>query len=137
MSPDDVYRPSKLSARCIFLTVTLAVTATASGFMVLALMTDHWEYIDFDRDRVQQISTNSTQVEWLMESHVARLNIPPEKVNLPLKISPMTLFTKSQLEKQLKQPAKREKRDVRTVYLVPMYGGIWTICTNLNGKGRS
>lgn len=145
MSPNDTYQPSRLSARCIFLTVTLAMTATASGFMVLSLMTDYWEYISFDRGRVTVIADNNTKVEWLMDNQVARLHFLPVKPR-PTPSAVMKLFSGPLMNKKKKKMAtdskqnstslNRRKRDIRTVYLVPMYGGVWRICTNLNENQR-
>ncbi|GAB6020456.1 hypothetical protein CHUAL_014117 [Chamberlinius hualienensis] len=98
---------------CIFLTVTLLATATSSGLMVLALMTDFWEYVDFDPVKILSVADNNTKIDWLINNHVARLTISPSSHSS----SPSILR-------------------VKRVFLVPMYGGVWTICINLNDKER-
>lgn len=145
MTPNKEYRPPRITARCIFLTVTLAITAMASGLMTLALMTDYWEYVDFDHSEVNELAGNDTTVEWLLNNTVARLSSPTtDKSALTSTTSRPTLpdaagrtggkfaFVNRNNHSE-SSSSNRAKRDVKTFYLVPMYGGVWATCTNLKG----
>lgn len=64
----------------VFLLVTLLVTSTATAMLCAAIMTDHWEYITWDRGKLEVIAkqiSNSTSnsrhhypLEWLLDGQV-------------------------------------------------------------------
>ncbi|XP_055852101.1 uncharacterized protein LOC129916270, partial [Episyrphus balteatus] len=86
----------------LFLFVTLLMTTSATAMLCAAIMTDHWEHVRWDRERLDRLSNHTgLTLDWVLDEKVAIL--PP------------------------KDP--RNKRDA--VFLVPMHGGIWTLCIDL------
>ncbi|KAG5681906.1 hypothetical protein PVAND_011310 [Polypedilum vanderplanki] len=96
----------------IFLLVTLLMTTSATSMLCAAFLTDHWENLYWDKTALMNIvnQTDSTKMtnnlEFLLEGKVARL--------------------------PLRNKLNREHQDRGGVFLVPMHGGIWTLCINLN-----
>ncbi|XP_030374154.1 uncharacterized protein LOC115623759 [Scaptodrosophila lebanonensis] len=89
----------------LFLFVTLLMTTSATAMLCAAIMTDHWEHVTWDRNSLDRYSNRSgLHLEWLLDEQVAMLK--PDK-----------------------RADHRFRRD--SVFLVPMYGGIWTLCINL------
>ncbi|CAD6991339.1 unnamed protein product [Ceratitis capitata] len=89
----------------LFLFVTLLMTTSATAMLCAAIMTDHWEHVTWDRNSLDRYTNRSNmQLEWMLDEKVAMLK--PDK--------------------------KAEYRFRReTVFLVPMHGGIWTLCIDL------
>lgn len=64
----------------VFLLVTLLVTSAATAMLCAAIMTDHWEYITWDRGKLEIIAkhiSNHTansrhhfELEWLLDAQV-------------------------------------------------------------------
>ncbi|XP_017143991.1 uncharacterized protein LOC108156809 [Drosophila miranda] len=89
----------------LFLFVTLLMTTSATAMLCAAIMTDHWEHVTWDRNSLDRYSNRSgLHLEWLLEDQVAMLK--PDK-----------------------RADHRFRRD--SVFLVPMHGGIWTLCIDL------
>ncbi|XP_046803883.1 probable serine/threonine-protein kinase cdc7, partial [Lucilia cuprina] len=89
----------------LFLFVTLLMTTSATAMLCAAIMTDHWEHVKWDRISLDRYSNRSNlQLEWIMEDKVAMLK--PDK-----------------------RADHRFRRD--NLFLVPMHGGIWTLCIDL------
>ncbi|XP_058974129.1 uncharacterized protein LOC101894639 isoform X2 [Musca domestica] len=89
----------------LFLFVTLLMTTSATAMLCAAIMTDHWEHVKWDRASLERYSNRSNlQLEWIMEDTVAMLK--PDK-----------------------RADHRFRRD--NLFLVPMHGGIWTLCIDL------
>lgn len=58
----------------LFLLLTLLTTLSATGLLCLAVMTDHWEIIRWDRNLLDHLTTNtSNQLYWHLDEKVARL----------------------------------------------------------------
>ncbi|EDW80980.1 uncharacterized protein Dwil_GK11267 [Drosophila willistoni] len=90
----------------LFLFVTLLMTTSATAMLCAAIMTDHWEHVTWDRNSLDRYSNRSgLHLEWLLDEQVAMLK--PDK-----------------------RADHRFRRD--SVFLVPMHGGIWTLCIDLN-----
>ncbi|XP_067638149.1 serine-rich adhesin for platelets-like isoform X2 [Eurosta solidaginis] len=89
----------------LFLFVTLLMTTSATAMLCAAIMTDHWEHVTWDRNSLDRYTNRSgMQLEWMLNEKVAMLK--PDK--------------------------KAEYRFRReAVFLVPMHGGIWTLCIDL------
>ncbi|XP_022906661.1 uncharacterized protein [Onthophagus taurus] len=87
-----------------FLLGTLVLTACATAMLCGAIMTDHWEEVTWDERELKRLS-NGTEVEleFILDRKVVRV---------------------------LNREAFRKKRG--TTFLVPMHGGIWTLCVSLN-----
>ncbi|XP_001999436.3 uncharacterized protein LOC6573353 [Drosophila mojavensis] len=89
----------------LFLFVTLLMTTSATAMLCAAIMTDHWEHVTWDRTSLDRYSNRSgLHLEWLLDEQVAMLK--PDK-----------------------RADHRFRRD--SVFLVPMHGGIWTLCIDL------
>ncbi|KAH8359421.1 hypothetical protein KR093_006549, partial [Drosophila rubida] len=89
----------------LFLFVTLLMTTSATAMLCAAIMTDHWEHVTWDRNSLDRYSNRSgLHLEWLLDEKVAVLK--PDK-----------------------RADHRFRRD--SVFLVPMHGGIWTLCIDL------
>lgn len=59
----------------LFLLLTLVTTISATGLLCLAVMTDHWEVIRWDRNLLDHLTSNtSNQLNWLLDEKVARLS---------------------------------------------------------------
>ena len=72
-----------------------------------AIMSDHWEEVGWNREALSQTNINPT---WYLDGKVAMLEPLPGHGSF---------FHHFQ-----KKPA----------FLVPMHGGIWTLCVSLTGK---
>lgn len=60
----------------IFLLITLLMTISATGLLCLAVMTDHWEIIRWDRNLLQHLTNNTShRLYWHLDDKVARLPI--------------------------------------------------------------
>lgn len=57
----------------IFLLVTLLVTTGATAMLCCAIMSDHWEHVDWDRTVVDRMTKNSSSinVQWYLNDKVA------------------------------------------------------------------
>ncbi|XP_043225454.1 uncharacterized protein LOC122390979 isoform X2 [Amphibalanus amphitrite] len=94
---------------CLLLVFTLLLTTAATLLLTYAELTDNWEIIRFDRASVQRTvdGLNGTHsLEWILDDQVGVVTIDGE------------------------QP------DNKTVFLVPMNGGIWTLCVSLSESQR-
>lgn len=59
---------------CIFVYITLFLTALATLFLTLSLLSDEWEYMSYDPDQVETIAqAYNHSVEWL-PGRVARID---------------------------------------------------------------
>ncbi|KAH8419137.1 hypothetical protein KR222_006634, partial [Zaprionus bogoriensis] len=108
----------------LFLFVTLLMTTSATAMLCAAIMTDHWEHVTWDRNSLDRYSNRSgLHLEWLLDEKVAVLK--PDKRGrrasslLDYSSHPIFPFTADH----------RFRRD--SVFLVPMHGGIWTLCIDL------
>lgn len=61
----------------IFLFVTLLVTTGATAMLCGAIMSDHWEHVDWDRNVVDRMTRNTTTttVQWHLNGKVASINV--------------------------------------------------------------
>ncbi|XP_047358451.1 uncharacterized protein LOC124952500 isoform X4 [Vespa velutina] len=88
--------------RLVFLFATLVLTFAATGLLCGAIMTDHWEEVGWDKEALIHANVSLT---WL-DDQVAMLETPPAHRN--------------------------HHRGRRGSFLVPMHGGIWTMCVSLS-----
>lgn len=59
---------------CIFVYITLFLTALATLFLTLSLLSNEWEYMSYDPDKVETVAqANNHSVEWL-QGRVARID---------------------------------------------------------------
>lgn len=60
----------------IFLMVTLLMTISATGLLCVAVMTDHWESITWDRDLLNKLASNSSHsLRWHLNGRIASMPI--------------------------------------------------------------
>ncbi|KAF7395933.1 hypothetical protein HZH68_009983 [Vespula germanica] len=88
--------------RLVFLFATLVLTFAATGLLCGAIMTDHWEEVGWDKEALTHANVSLT---WL-DDQVAMLETPTAHRN--------------------------HHRGRRGSFLVPMHGGIWTMCVSLS-----
>lgn len=110
----------------IFLLVTLLITLGATGLLCLAVMTDHWEIIRWDRSILDHLTNNTAHIlYWHLDDKVARL---------PISRNALSLFgfrTKIELKFIVYGLSSEGHGVSENVFLVPMHGGIWTLCIDL------
>ncbi|XP_066587752.1 uncharacterized protein [Prorops nasuta] len=95
--------PRGPAPRLIFLISTLLLTLAATGLLCAAIMSDHWEEVGWDK---QALTNTNISFTWYLDGQVAVL-----------------------------EPSSTQKyhySDKPAAYLVPMHGGIWTMCVSLS-----
>lgn len=108
---DDV--KTMFTFTCIFVCFTLLLTALATLFLTLSLLSDEWEFINYDRVTVEKIAQdNNHTVEWL----------PNELARIEREILPSQNSTDAQSPKK------------KVFYLIPAYGGVNKLCADIPGK---
>jgi hypothetical protein len=95
-------------------------------------MTDHWEQVTWDRRKLDGLAVrqkNGTQVkwvlEWLLDGQVGRIIYTNDEGlrKVPERKDPVT-----------SEDSSGQEHDEVAVFLIPMHGGIWTLCVSLTGK---
>ncbi|XP_052895129.1 uncharacterized protein LOC128302350 isoform X2 [Anopheles moucheti] len=116
----------------MFLFLTLLMTSSATAMLCAAIMTDHWEHVSWDRTSLDRIS-NETAIElhWYLDGRAAK--IPLKGKGLP----PPTQHHQQHHRQQkgggaATPPVVTDNR--AGVFLVPMNGGIWTLCIDLTAE---
>lgn len=71
-----------------------------------AIMSDYWEEVEWNRDELSQANINPT---WYLDGKVAMLEALPGHGSF-------------------------QRFQKKHAFLVPMHGGIWTMCVSLSGK---
>lgn len=112
----------------LLLIMTMVLTSCATALTCVSLMTNHWEYITWDIRKVYEIAHKTKR----------HINAPPYVSVEPLldevmiKISIYDFSHQNKIE-MMNENSGRQTNATVTVYLVPMHGGIWTLCVWLNG----
>ncbi|XP_050308583.1 uncharacterized protein LOC126744991 [Anthonomus grandis grandis] len=83
-----------------FLLGTLVLTTCATGMLCAAIMSDHWEEVTWDMEKLGILANGTVRLTWLLDKTVARVST-------------------------------NDQRDRTMAFLVPMHGGIWTLCLSL------
>ncbi|XP_043494843.1 uncharacterized protein LOC122519462 isoform X5 [Polistes fuscatus] len=89
--------------RLVFLFATLVLTFAATGLLCGAIMTDHWEEVGWNKEALINVNVSLT---WYLDGQVAMLEAPAAHRN--------------------------HHHGRRGSFLVPMHGGIWTMCVSLS-----
>jgi hypothetical protein len=101
-------------------------------------MTDHWEHVTWDRGKLNDLAVrqrnSSTKVkwvmEWLLDGQVGRIVYTNDdgvrKVGDRKESADGSATTGS-----------GQEHDEVAVFLIPMHGGIWTLCVSLSGSYSS
>lgn len=87
-----------------FLLGTLVLTTCATAMLCGSIMTDHWEEVTWDKQELANSINSSLRLQWIVDGKVARLT------------------------------PNDEDTDTAYAFLVPMHGGIWTLCLSLTGE---
>lgn len=116
-----------------FLMGTLLFSSVATAMLCGAIMTDHWEHVMWDRGKLDDIAVrqkNATRVkwmlEWLLDGQVGRIVYTNED---GLRKTPNR---KDTTDGSVTTGSEQEHDEV-AVFLIPMHGGIWTLCVSLSG----
>ncbi|XP_043479542.1 uncharacterized protein LOC122509488 [Leptopilina heterotoma] len=98
--------PRAPAPRLIFLFCTLTLTFAATGMLCAAIMSDYWEEVEWNRDEISQANINPT---WYLDGKVAMLEALPVHGSF-------------------------QRFQKKHAFLVPMHGGIWTMCVSLSDE---
>ncbi|RZF34605.1 hypothetical protein LSTR_LSTR008630 [Laodelphax striatellus] len=112
-----------LQPSVLFLLGTLGLTSCATAMLWAAIMTDHWEYVTWNHTKVEEIARTTQR------------NLSHHRI----------VIVDSYLDRCVTRVAVRDLRlgrrphnqqeplgeDIAAVFLVPMHGGIWTLCVSL------
>uniref|UniRef100_A0A182VRU9 Uncharacterized protein n=1 Tax=Anopheles minimus TaxID=112268 RepID=A0A182VRU9_9DIPT len=111
----------------MFLFLTLLMTSSATAMLCAAIMTDHWEHVSWDRTSLDRISNESAiELHWYLDGRAAK--IPLKGKGLPTQHHQHHHHHQSG-QKGAAAPVVTDNR--AGVFLVPMNGGIWTLCIDL------
>lgn len=89
----------------IVLISTLLLTTFATGLNCFSLLTNHWEYITWNSQALKKISLEQNMgLESYFDNLITRVFVT------------------------------NSKNSTVGIYLLPMHGGIWTVCISLRGK---
>lgn len=103
---------------CVFVFFTIVLSATATVFLTFSLLSNEWEYLGYQEDKVQEIAkAKGHTFEWLPE-HLGKLEM----------IVPAASDNVGHVN-QTKIPKK-----IIVVYLIPAFGGVHKLCVDLSGK---
>ncbi|XP_021710816.1 uncharacterized protein LOC5567154 isoform X2 [Aedes aegypti] len=111
----------------LFLFFTLLMTSSATAMLCAAIMTDHWEHVSWNREHLDRLSNKSSiELQWYLDGRAAKFSV-----------SDMHRKSGDGRSRELDLPRyvlKHNKPLVdkrANVFLVPMNGGIWTLCIDL------
>jgi len=136
-----------------FLIFTVLMTAAASTVLCFAIMTSSWELIEFDRARVEEVTRrhNATHsLLWLFDGAAARVSIsrpaPPQRHRYLMEATRLRREARARREATSTVAAaglehvaaadddQQQLTTVSNVFLVPLKGGLWTLCVDLDGN---
>ncbi|XP_065085278.1 uncharacterized protein LOC135707389 isoform X2 [Ochlerotatus camptorhynchus] len=111
----------------LFLFLTLLMTSSATAMLCAAIMTDHWEHVSWNREQLDRLSNKSSiELQWYLDGRAAKFSV-----------SDMHRKTGDARSREFDIPRyvlKNNKPSIdkrANVFLVPMNGGIWTLCIDL------
>lgn len=127
-SPQKRYlneKPTYMTTILLFCTLTVTTIATATN--CVSMMTDYWEYTTWDTHKIHEIAYRLRQnniqyhieVDPYLHDSVTKISIYEYKEAH----SNINLYQGNQVE-------------TANVYLLPMHGGIWTVCISLTGNAN-
>ena len=96
-------------------------------------MSDHWEEVYWDREALDKM--NISNIHWYLNDKVAKLESrhPVEDVNNHNYMNNNNNNHRHLVKSDNNDGAKDKKKNHNS-FLVPMHGGIWTLCVSLAGK---
>lgn len=111
----------------ILLLTTILLTSCATILTCLSLMTSHWEYISWDIRKIREIEIRTRR----SVNGPPYVKVEPFLDDAIVKISIDDFIHKNEAGNVT---FYGQNNATVTIYLVPMKGGIWTMCVQLNGK---
>ncbi|XP_022254381.1 uncharacterized protein LOC111088463 [Limulus polyphemus] len=125
MENSNKQQESCFSFTCIFCWTTVVITAAATACLSVALLTNHWEAVIFRRNQVHNVANNSQHRVMWVSNQVAR--VKAAYYNVPRDVEKIATYYNQQ---------KWNGSSEGFVYLVPLHGGVYSICTDLSGIER-
>ncbi|XP_076366158.1 uncharacterized protein LOC143255031 isoform X1 [Tachypleus tridentatus] len=119
-------KESCLSFTSIFSWTTVVITAAATVCLSVALLTNHWETVTFRRSQVRHAANNSQHTVMWVSSHVAR--VKAAHPSAPRDVEKIASY--------YNQHGWNFSSDGH-IYLVPLQGGVYSICTDLSEEDRT
>ncbi|XP_062555102.1 uncharacterized protein LOC134220127 isoform X1 [Armigeres subalbatus] len=111
----------------LFLFFTLLMTSSATAMLCAAIMTDHWEHVSWNRENLDRLSNKSSiELQWYLDGRAAKFSVSDMHRRSGDGRSRDFDFPRYVL-KHNKPPIDKRAN----VFLVPMNGGIWTLCIAL------
>ncbi|KAI5698901.1 hypothetical protein M8J75_013582 [Diaphorina citri] len=138
-TPNGACRGS-LHPTIVVLLCTLLCTSCATGMLCAAIITDHWEYVHWNRTQLEDIAGARQQVASVkglqisLESYLDGLvtKVIVRNFNKPRPLPQHEAEYSHWLALNAPRSSYREPLSVvSTIFLVPMHGGIWTMCVFL------
>ncbi|CAH0391460.1 unnamed protein product [Bemisia tabaci] len=111
--------PCSVHPSVLFLLLTLVLTSCSTSMLSLAIMTHHWEHVRWDAGLVDLVAENRS---------ASGLQVSVERYidGLVTKVSARGLHHRRPL-----LHLRHAGDTTASVFLVPMNGGIWTLCISL------
>jgi hypothetical protein len=110
-APTQSFLENSYYMKTIFLIITLFLTVSSTLIMSVSIMSNYWEYMTWNKQKIREI-IESTQ----RTNHNHHVRIEPIQSEYIIKLS-----------------IKHDYSVPTRLYLLPMHGGIWTVCASLTG----
>ncbi|KAK9500377.1 hypothetical protein O3M35_001655 [Rhynocoris fuscipes] len=113
-----------IEPRTVLLLITVFTTALTSALLCTSIMTDHWEHIQWNKEQVIELTAQGN----ISEDHIFKPHGQHASIEWHLdgRVSHISLRKLTNLGEV--------GREVAGLYLIPMHGGIWTLCPALPGN---
>nr|XP_019526756.1 uncharacterized protein LOC109398800 isoform X1 [Aedes albopictus]XP_029718785.1 uncharacterized protein LOC115261372 isoform X1 [Aedes albopictus] len=114
----------------LFLFFTLLMTSSATAMLCAAIMTDHWEHVSWNREHLDRLTNKSSiELQWYLDGRAAKFSVSEMHRKSVDAMSKELNSTRNVLKFSMPPIDKRAN-----VFLVPMNGGIWTLCIALTAE---
>lgn len=101
---------------CVFVFFTILLSGLATLFLTLSLLSNEWEHLGYNEDKVMEISkVKKHNLEWL-PGNLGRLEMEEP-------ILDKTEYTNK----------TRNKTVITVAYLIPAHGGVHGMCADITG----
>ncbi|XP_055612067.1 uncharacterized protein LOC129758563 isoform X1 [Uranotaenia lowii] len=110
----------------LFLFFTLLMTSSATAMLCAAIMTDHWEHVSWNREQLDRLTNKSSiELQWYHNGRAAKFSVAEMRKSNDPRSRDFDFPRRFGLTK------KTVVDNRANVFLVPMNGGIWTLCIDL------
>lgn len=115
----------------LFLFFTLLMTSSATAMLCAAIMTDHWEHVSWNRDHLERLANKSSiELQWYLDGRAAKFSVSEmHRKSGDARSKDLDLPRRYGYGPRNNKPSPVDSR--ANVFLVPMNGGIWTLCVDL------